>query len=60
MSQITSSCLNAAVDLRNCVCHVTHPPQVPEALRPAIEDLDFFANGGQVGGFEPPLPPSAI
>ncbi|KAG2442246.1 hypothetical protein HYH02_009730 [Chlamydomonas schloesseri] len=34
--------------------------EVPQALRPAIEDLDFFANGGQVGGFEPPLPPSAI
>ncbi|PNW81016.1 hypothetical protein CHLRE_07g339300v5 [Chlamydomonas reinhardtii] len=34
--------------------------EVPEALRPAIEDLDFFANGGQVGGFEPPLPPSVL
>ncbi len=44
-----------------CLC--VYPPcmsQVPQALRPAIEDLDFFANGGQVGGFEPPLPPSAI
>ncbi|KAG2496267.1 hypothetical protein HYH03_005500 [Edaphochlamys debaryana] len=26
--------------------------QVPEALRPAPEDLDFFANGGKVSGFE--------
>ncbi|GLC53422.1 hypothetical protein PLESTB_000743200 [Pleodorina starrii] len=36
---------------------VTPPPpltleEVPEALRPAIEDLDFFGNGGRVGGWE--------
>ncbi|GIL53506.1 hypothetical protein Vafri_9093, partial [Volvox africanus] len=26
--------------------------EVPEALRPALEDLDFFRNGGRVSGWE--------
>jgi hypothetical protein len=30
--------------------------EVPAALRPAIEDLDFFLNGGKVSGWEQPPP----
>ena len=26
--------------------------EVPQALRPAIEDLDFYSNGGRVSGWE--------